>query len=99
MTRAARRVEERLARLRVADDDARRLDPGFVVAGGAEGVDERGDVRDLLVGEREFRHPRTSAADDRRDQLAVLIVEHDARAQQAGAAVAAARVGAVTELT
>ena len=91
-------LEVRLACLRVADDDARRLDARFVVARGAEAVHERGNVRDLIVGQRKFRHPRTSAADHGRDQLAMLIVEHRAGAQQARAAVAAARVSAVAEL-
>ena len=45
-----------------------------------------------------FGMPRRPAAlHDRRDQLAVLIVQHDAGAQQARTAVAAARVGAVAE--
>ena len=45
-----------------------------------------------------FGIPRSPGVDDRRDQLTVLIVEHDAGAQQARSAVAAARVGAVAEL-
>jgi hypothetical protein len=62
-------------------------------------VDEGGDVGNLIVGERELRHPRTPGAHDRRHQFAVLIVEHDARAQEAGPAVTPARVGAVAKLT
>ena len=46
-----------------------------------------------------FGMPRSgpSVEDDGSDQLAVLIVEHDAGAQQARSAVAAARVCAVAE--
>src|SRR5580765_3543576 len=98
MARAALGAKERFPRPGVADDDARWLDAGFVVAGGAEGVDEGGDVGNLVVGQRELRHAGTAGAHHRRDQLAMLIVEHGARSEQARAAVAATGVGAVAEL-
>src|SRR5476651_2817336 len=66
---------------------------------GPERVDERGHIGNLIVGQRELRHAGTAGADDRRHQLALLIVEDNSRAQQAGSAVAAARVRAVAELT
>src|SRR5262249_58522290 len=92
-------AEERLAGLRVADDDARRTDARLVVSGGAEGVDERGEVGHLIVGEWKLRHAAidASVANNRRDELAVLILEHDRRSQQAGPGVAATRIRAVTE--
>ena len=41
---------------------------------------------DVFVGHRERRHPSfgTAAVDDRHDQLAVLIAEHQLRAEQVG---------------
>src|SRR2546425_5090650 len=100
MTGRALRVEERFARLRIADDDARRLHPRFVVPRSFEGVDEGRNVARLLAAERELRHPaiRASALDDWRHQLTVLIVEDDRRAQEARPAVAAACVGTMAEL-
>jgi hypothetical protein len=82
----------------VADDDARRLEAGLVVAGGAERVQERRDVGNLRVGERELRHAGAPGTDDRRDQLSVVVGEDHLRAQQARPAVAAAGVGAMAEL-
>src|SRR5262249_30249622 len=99
MTRSAGPREVRLSRLRVADDDARRLHARRVVAGGGEAVDEGDDVLNLRVCEAEPGPPAVGAAvlHHRRDQLAVLVVEDDGRAQQARSAVAAARVRAVAE--
>ena len=99
MTRRTSRGEEGLARLRVADDDARRPVSGFVVAGGAEAVDEGGDVFYLIIVERELGHARAAAPHDGRNALAVLVLEHNRGAEQARPAVAAAGVGAVAELT
>src|ERR1700681_4354390 len=98
MTRPALAAEEGLACPGVADDDAGRLEPRLVIAGGTEGMDERRDIGNLIVGEHEFRHAGAAAAHHRRDELAVLIVEHRARSEQAWTDVAAARVGAVAEL-
>ena len=98
MARRAFRVEVRLSGGGVADDDARRLETGLVVAGGTEGVQERRDVGHLRVRKRELRHAGAPGTDDRRDQLSVVVGEDDLRAQQARPAVAAAGVGAVAEL-
>lgn len=99
MTRRTARSEERLARLRVADENGRRLLTRLVVARGLERVDERGDVRDLIDRQRELRHPAISAAvlHDWRDPFAALIVEDDSGSQEARSAIPAARIGAVTE--
>src|ERR1051326_407601 len=99
MTRRAPGAEVRLPRRRVANEDGRRFLPRLVVAGGFERVNEGRDVRDLARRQLELRHAAIgpSVLDDRSDQLPVLIVEDDSGSQQARAAVAAARVGAVAE--
>ena len=61
-------------------------------------MDESGDVFHLIVAERELGHAGTAAPNDRRNALAVLVVEHNRRSEQARAAVAAAGIGAVAEL-
>ena len=78
MTRRALRIEERLARLRIADEDARRPHARLIIAGCSERVDERGEIRELIVGERKFRHAAIDAAvaDDGADELAALIVQY-----------------------
>ena len=61
-------------------------------------VDVLGDGADVVVGQRQRRHPALGAAalDDRRDQLALLVVQHDERAQEIRAAqLAATQIGAV----
>src|SRR4051812_33973361 len=98
MTGRALCFEERLPRRGVTDQDTRWLQPRLVVAGRFEGVDERRDVCNLFVGERELRHPRTATADDRRNQLSLLIRQHHGRPQQAWSAIAAAGVDAMAEL-
>jgi hypothetical protein len=62
-------------------------------------MEKRGDVGNLIVRHPEPWHAAIGAPvlHDRSDQLAVLIVEHDRRAQQARSAIAAARVGTVAE--
>src|SRR5690242_6248779 len=99
MTGGAPRVEEPLARLRVADDDIRRAQARLVVTGRAERKDERRDAGNLIVGQRELRHPAIDAAvlHDRSDQLTGPILEDDLRPQQTGSAVTAAGVGAMAE--
>ena len=51
----------------------------LVVAGGAERMDERGNVHDLIVGQRELRHAaiETTVPHDRRDQLAAMIEKEE----------------------
>src|SRR5262245_19963645 len=100
MTRSASRAEEGLAGLRIADEDARRPVARFVVPRRLERVDEGGDVGNLFYRERELRHPAVgpAALDHRRHQLAVPIVEDDARSEQARTPVAPADVGTVAEL-
>ena len=61
-------------------------------------MNERGDVGDLLVGHRELRHAGAAAAHHRGHQLALVVGEHQRRAQQTRSAIAAAGVRAVTEL-
>ena len=94
---AAGFVEVRLARLGVADDDAS-------AASGATRRSRRrgtsagsGDVGHLIRLEGELRHGAAALLDHRTDQFAVLVGEHDRRAQQARPAVAAARILAVAE--
>ena len=75
----------------------------IVAAVDRDAVQEGSNVRDLRRRQRrELRHAgfRPAGLDHRRQQLAALIVEHDLRADQIrSAAIAAARVGAMTEGT
>ena len=102
----ALRGEVGLACLGVADDDV-ELDffTGRRAALAAhrerDAVDVLGDGLDVFFAQRQRRHRRharilPAVLDDGHDQLAVLIVEHQLRAQQVGSAdVAAAKVGAM----
>src|SRR5439155_22903171 len=99
MARRAPRAKEPLAGRRIADEHTRRLVPRLVVAGSFERMDERRDVGNLIRREGKLRHTAVgpTVLDDRRDELAMLIVEHDAGAKQARSAVAAARIDSVAE--
>ena len=106
MAGGALRSEVRLACLCVADDDV-QLDfftgrrAALAAHRESNAVDELGDRLDVFLAQRQRRHRRharilPTVLDDRHNQLAVLIVEHQLRAQQVGSAdVAAAKVAAM----
>ena len=100
MAGRALRFEICFARCRVAHHNRRRLHARRIVAGDAEAVDERGDIRDLGTGHRELGHPLVDASvlDHRRDQFPVLVVEDDLGTDQVRPALAAACVASVAEL-
>jgi hypothetical protein len=92
-------VEIRRARLGIADEDIGLVEAAAGCRGHAR-VQERRDVGDLLSRQRKLRHVLLGPSD--REKLAepgaALIVEHDGRQQEIGAALrAAACIGAVTE--
>src|SRR5204862_8326288 len=75
-------------------------DSGRIAAVDGEAVEKRGDVRDLSRGDFDLRHDRGAPAlKDARDGLAVVIVLHELRAEQAGAIVTATGVLSVAERT
>ena len=92
-----------LAGLRVAQQDVEldgrsRRRAALVAALRLQAVQIGGDGLDVRVGNRQRQHQRarTAVLHDRRDELAVLVVEHQLRAQQVGPTeLSAARVHAV----
>src|SRR5262245_29622383 len=87
MARGALRLEQRAARVGIADDDVHLTLAG--AAADRETMKKGGDVGDLRRHQHEWRHAfvGTSAEDDLADALAFVVEEHDVRAHQVGAAV------------
>src|SRR5262245_762314 len=87
MARGALRLEQRAARVGIADDDVHLTLAG--AAADRETMKKGGDVGDLRRHQHEWRHAfvGTSAEDDLADALAFVVEEHDVRAHQVGAAI------------
>ena len=90
MAAGAFRFEVGLAGVRIADHDIGGPVARGVVAAHAEAVNERGDVGELRRGQVELGHARAALRRDLSNELTVLILEDDFRANQAGSAFAAA---------
>src|SRR5436190_1926798 len=98
MTRCAFGVEEGFSRFRVADQNTDRFLTRLVITADAEAMDECGDIGNLGRSQRQSRHFVADAVlHDRRNQLAVLVVQHGLRTDEAGASRSAARIRAMTE--
>src|SRR5580698_2781814 len=92
-------VEERLARGGIADHDRVRIEGSLLGRPGRNAVQESCDVGNGVQAEIELGHAlvRTPHQSDRVDDLALLIGEHQGRAQQIRAAFPAATIRSMTK--
>src|SRR5690349_12048356 len=91
-------VEIRLPGARITDQNALFLECTFA-AGGINAVQKSCDVSNLLPAHVKFRHAPVSSSilHNRRQDLALLIIQHQWRAQQIGPDLAAMGIRAMAE--